>query len=110
MKEMPPHACPSTNRGSRSLEAPKTWYEVISPKNIHMQKRPSQVKNWTTANCFIVVGISRMAEVISEKYAPKPRRSRRLRSKSSMSSGGYSLEVKTVQSTQTRKAAAPSLK
>ncbi len=106
---MPPHACPSANFGSRSLAAPKTWYEVIRPKNIHMQKSPSHVKNWTTASCFIVAGISRMAEVISAKYAPTPRCSLCLRLNSSMSSGGYSFDVKTVHSTQSRKATAPIL-
>ena len=41
----PPHAVPSLYPGELASAAPKTWRAVLTPKNIHMQKSPSQVKN-----------------------------------------------------------------
>ena len=41
-------------------------------KNSHMQNRPSQVNSCTTASCFIVDGISRMAVPISPNSGAEP--------------------------------------
>src|SRR5689334_12838425 len=79
------------------------------PKNCHMQGNANQVKNWTTASCFIVVGISASEEKISAKPAAMPFFSRLKRSNASMSSGGYSFVVITVHNTATRKTIAPIL-
>src|SRR5438105_4027544 len=79
-------------------------------KNIPMTTKRNHVKHCSTADCFMVVGISRKAERISVRAAPKPLCSLRLRSNSAMFSGGNSFVVITVQSTQTRKATAPILK
>src|SRR5689334_20493718 len=107
---MPPHSPPSAKRVDVESVAPKICRDVINPKNIHMQKRPSQVKICTTASCFIVRGISRMAEKISSRPLPIPRVSAFFLRKSSKFSGGYSFDVRTVHNTQSRKAAAPILK
>ncbi len=72
-----------------------------------MQKRPSHVKICTGASWRIVRGISRKAAMISLKPAAKPCFSRRILSNASMSSGGYSLVVNTVQSTASKNATAP---
>src|SRR5215510_4155284 len=80
------------------------------PKNCHIHGRANQVKNWTSANCFIVRGISATEEKISPKPAAIPFFSRFMRAKASRSSGGYSFVVNTVHNTATKKTAAPILK
>src|SRR5215510_4476806 len=79
------------------------------PKNCHIHGRANQVKNWTTANCFIVLGISATEENISPKPAAIPFFSRFMRAKASRSSGGYSFVVNTVHNTATKKTTAPIL-
>ena len=80
---------------------------VAGTKNIHMQKRPSQVKSCTTASWRIVGGISRMDDPISAARWRRPPRSRFARSNAAGSSGGCSLVVITVQSTASRNTTAP---
>ena len=65
------------------------------------------MKSCTTASCFIVAGMFRMVWSISRNQLPRPRVSARLRSNSAMSSGGYSFDVKIVQSTAKSRAKAP---
>src|SRR5690348_7878151 len=79
------------------------------PKNCHMQGSANQVKNCTTASCFIVVGISASDEAISANPPKQPLFSARKRRNASISSGGYSFVVSTVQSTAARKTIAPIL-
>src|SRR5215213_4159722 len=108
-KHNPPHSVPCAKSGERSSGAPKTWRATAIPKNCHMQGKANQVKNWTTASCFIVVGISATDEKISAKPLRHPFFSRRIRSNASMFSGGYSFVVATVQTTAMRKTSAPIL-
>src|SRR5262245_22088041 len=108
-KQIPPHSPPSAKRAELGSFAPNTCREVINPKNIHMQNRPSQVNIWTTASCFIVAGISRIAEKISFNALPIPADSAFLLRNSSVLSGAYSRDVSTVHKTNNRKAAAPIL-
>src|ERR1041384_1969545 len=108
-KQMPPHSLPSAKRVELASVAPKMCREVIKPKNIHKQRRPSQVNIGTPASFFIVCGISLIAEIISESPAVKPVFSARFFLKASISSGGYSFDVSTVQITHNKNAAAPIL-
>ena len=87
--------------------APNTWRAVAGTKKIHIQNSPSQVKSCTTANCFMVAGISRIASPTSLIIAPTPCFSLFFAWNASMSSGGNSLVVITVQSTHTRNTSAP---
>src|SRR5215510_5904838 len=108
-KQIPPHSPPSAKRAELGSFAPNTCREVIKPKNIHMQNNPSQVNIWTTASCFIVAGISRIAEMISFSALPIPADSAFFLRNSSMFSGGYSFDDTTVHKTHNKKAAAPIL-
>jgi hypothetical protein len=72
-----------------------------------MQKRPNQVQSCTGARSFIVRGIARMASTISRTIPAKPSPLAFMARKASVSSGGYSLVVKIVQSTAPRKATEP---
>src|SRR5215216_6334531 len=109
MKQIPPHSPPSAKRAEVESVVPNTCREVIKPKNIHIQNSPSHVKTCTTASCFMVCGISRIAEKISARAFPTPRVSSFLLRNSSKFSGGYSFDVKTVHNTASRKAIEPSL-
>src|SRR5262245_12086436 len=87
-KQIQPHSPPTAKRAELGSFAPNTCREVIKPKNIHMQNNPSQVNIWTIASCFIVAGISLIADKISLNALAIPAVSDFFLRKSSMSSGG----------------------
>src|ERR1035437_7421074 len=109
-KQRPPHSTPEEYNTDFSSNAPKTLRATATGKYSHMQNRPSQVKICTHASCFIVEGISARAEMTSRVPPATPVFSAFIFLKTSMFSGGFSFVVKTVQSTATRMATAPTQK
>src|ERR1035437_9245264 len=106
-KQSPPHSTPEEYNTDFSSTAPKTLRATATGKYNHMQNRPSQVKICAHASCFMVKGISASAEKTSRAPPATPVFSAFIFLKASMSSGGYSFVVKTVHSTATRMATAP---
>ena len=108
-KQSFPTSMPFSNPGDSGVGALKRMRAIARDRYCHISGSPYQVKNLTHQSCFMVGGISRRADANTHRTPPYMSLTLRVfpRSKAARSSGGYSLVVHIVQSTDASTATAP---